>query len=59
MIRWSNNNFVQANPNKFQSKLFATSLQAGSIKVNSDTTIESRTTQKLLGTYVDSQLRFK
>ncbi len=50
---------MQANPNKFQLILFATSLQTGSIKIKGDITIESRTTVKLLGTYLDSKLRFK
>ncbi len=47
MITGFNNNFMQANPNKFQLILFSTSLQTGSIKVNGDITIESRTTVKL------------
>ncbi len=59
MIRWFNNNFIQANPNKFQLILFGTSLQTGSIKINGDISIESRTTVKLLGTYLDSKLRFE
>ncbi len=47
---------MQASPNKFQLILFGSSLQTGSIKVNGDVTTKSRTTVKLLGTYLDSKL---
>ncbi len=35
-IRSFNNNCMQSNPNKFQIILFGTSIQTGSIKINSD-----------------------
>ena len=59
MIRWFNNNFMRASPSKFQLILFGTSLQTGSINVNGDITTKSRTTVKLIGTYLDSKLCFK
>ena len=49
---------MQANPSKFQLIIFGTSLQTGTIKVTDDIVIESRSSVKLLGTLLDSKLRF-
>ena len=50
---------MQDNPNKFQLILFGTSLPTGNITVNGNITIESRTTVKLLGMYLESKLCLK
>ncbi len=62
MVNWFNDNYMQANPSKFQLIIFGTSLQTGTIKVTDDIVIESRSSvnllKKLLGTLLDSKLRF-
>ncbi len=60
MVNWFNDNYryMHANPSKFQLIIFGTSLQTGTAKVTDDIVIELRSSVKLLGTFLDSKLRF-
>ena len=57
LINWFQNNYMKANPEKFQFIMYSKTNEAKSILIN-DTVVNSETSVKLLGVHIDSRLNF-